>query len=210
MAYTMYFKKKVSSVQPDYEETAAKFTQLIMASRSLVEDDEAEFYAWERAFFAVCAWIDEQILLSDWQRKELWQLNTLQKQYFHTTHAGEKFFEVLDGLLPEKDAQIIEVYHFCIKLGFQGKHFKPQKKGMIVESRNNADQQSAPYVEVGVKTLFPQAYRNPEDRIKVKEKLGVSLKMVLILVSLGSIFCLVVLSAFYSMLLNEQISGYYS
>ncbi len=209
LAYTVYFKNKIASTQPEYERISTKFNQLITASRNLVKDDDSEFYMWERGFFAVCAWIDEQILLSEWQKKEVWQLNPLQKQYFRTAHAGEKFFEVLDGLLPEKDAQIIEVYHFCIKLGFQGKNFKPQKKGMVIESRNNTDSQTDTYFEVGIRTLFPQAYRKAGEHTKVRERLRINLRLILILVSLTSVFCLIVLSAFYSMLLNDQISGYY-
>lgn len=212
MAYSLYFFKHIGSIQPPYEETSNKFNQMITASRELVEADKASYDDWNKSLFAVCAWIDEQILLSEWTEKELWQLNPLQKQYFQTTHAGEKFFEVLERFDPINDRQIIEVYNFCLKFGFQGKHFKPVavKNQQLVEgSANGSERLLLNYVDVSEREhLFANSYRSDLDPRRIKKKFEMGLGTVLAITAAASILGIAILGSIYNMLLNEPISGY--
>lgn len=214
MAYSLYFLKHIESIQPPYEETLNKFNQMITTSRELVETDKASYDDWHKSLFAVCAWLDEQILLSDWREKEAWQLNPLQKQYFQTTHAGEKFFDVLERFDPVNDRQIIEVYNFCIKFGFQGKHFKPvATKGQNLVESSATDTQSERlllnYVDVtGRNQLFVNAYRSDLDPRADKKRFEIRMGAVLAITAAASVLGIFILGFIYNLLLNEPISGY--
>ena len=78
------------------------------------------------AIFAVVAFLDESILNSrnplfaDWPRKPL------QEELFGTHMAGEVYFQNLQKLLGQPDspelADLLEVYHLCVLLGFGGRY----------------------------------------------------------------------------------------
>jgi type VI secretion system protein ImpK len=76
------------------------------------------------AKYALAAFLDEAILRSQWPGKERWADNPLQLQLFETYLAGEGFFEKLDALRGrgEAAAEVIEIYHLCLALGFEGKY----------------------------------------------------------------------------------------
>src|SRR5713226_9410160 len=80
----------------------------------------------ELAIFAVVAFLDESILnlrlpvFADWPRQPLQE-----ERYGHHI-AGEIFFQNLQKLLGRTDSQeladLLEVYHLCLLLGFAGRY----------------------------------------------------------------------------------------
>ena len=80
------------------------------------------------AKYAYCALIDETIMTSQEPQfqtlKQGWELNPLQLELFGSQIAGDEFFERLDSLREqgEKHLPALEVYHYCMLLGFQGKY----------------------------------------------------------------------------------------
>ncbi|HZE90174.1 MAG TPA: type IVB secretion system protein IcmH/DotU [Rhizobacter sp.] len=74
--------------------------------------------------YAFCATVDEFILLSQFNVRESWQRQPLQLQFFGEQLAGEQFFVRLEALRREGAAriQILEVFHMCLLMGFQGKY----------------------------------------------------------------------------------------
>ncbi len=78
------------------------------------------------ATFAVVAFLDESLLASadavfgDWKRMPL------QQEMFKTGNAGEEFFRGLELLMKRPDspslADLLEVYHLCLLLGFRGRY----------------------------------------------------------------------------------------
>jgi type VI secretion system protein ImpK len=78
------------------------------------------------AVFAVVAFVDESVLnlrspaFADWPRRPL------QEELFGHHVAGEVFFKNLQGLLGKIDspdlADLLEVYHLCLLLGFAGRY----------------------------------------------------------------------------------------
>src|SRR5450631_2223786 len=80
----------------------------------------------ELATFAVIAFLDESILnlrlpvFADWPRQPLQE-----ERYGHHI-AGEIFFQNLQKLLGRSDSQeladLLEVYHLCMLLGFAGRY----------------------------------------------------------------------------------------
>lgn len=56
--------------------------------------------------------------------KDAWELNPLQLDLFGSQIAGNEFFERLDRLREqgEKRLPALEIYHYAMLLGFQGKY----------------------------------------------------------------------------------------
>ena len=76
------------------------------------------------AKYAICALLDEIILSTDSQIRDSWERQPLQLRLFGEHLAGEGFFDHLDKLRmqPEKNVEALEVYYYCLLLGFQGKY----------------------------------------------------------------------------------------
>ena len=116
-------------------EVQIKFSQLFENTKKhcLVSYAKAEY---KEALFAFCAWLDEMVLCSLWQDKVAWKQQMLQKKYFNTTLAGEVFFEKLAAFSPG-ESDLLEVYFYCLKLGFKGKYHGPHDRVIINEKSNN-------------------------------------------------------------------------
>lgn len=78
----------------------------------------------ESARYAFCAAADEIVLRSPFPVREAWETRPLQLRIFGDQLAGEHFFEKMDDLRHRGSAhlQVLEVYHMCLLLGFQGKY----------------------------------------------------------------------------------------
>ena len=74
--------------------------------------------------YAFCATVDEAVLMSQFKVRDAWQRQPLQLQFFGEQLAGEQFFAKLEALRREGAArvQILEVFHMCLLMGFQGKY----------------------------------------------------------------------------------------
>ena len=74
--------------------------------------------------YAFCATVDELILMSQFKVRDAWQRQPLQLQFFGEQLAGEQFFVKLEALRREgvSRIQILEVFHMCLLMGFQGKY----------------------------------------------------------------------------------------
>lgn len=78
------------------------------------------------AIFACVAFLDESILqlrnpvFADWPRQPM------QEELYHHHIAGEVFFQNLQKLMQRDETQetadVLEVYHLCLLLGFQGRY----------------------------------------------------------------------------------------
>jgi type VI secretion system protein ImpK len=73
------------------------------------------------ARYALVAFIDEQIMRSDWSGRADWMSRPLQLELYRENTAGENFFVRLRALLRSGDRPVaVEVYYLCLVLGFQG------------------------------------------------------------------------------------------
>lgn len=80
--------------------------------------------------YALCAFLDESVLRSgDNALRSHFELQPLQFRYFGVHLAGEGFFEKIDSLRGDVKANldVLEVYHLCLALGFEGKFSLGQK-----------------------------------------------------------------------------------
>ena len=78
------------------------------------------------ALFAVVAFLDEAVLNSAAPVFAGWSGRLLQQELFGANVAGEAFFGHLDQLLERDDsaelADVLEVFHLCLLLGYRGRH----------------------------------------------------------------------------------------
>lgn len=74
--------------------------------------------------FALTAFVDETVLSLNFPLREEWEKFPLQLEHFKEHLAGVKFFEKLEELLKniEAEAGVVEVYYLCMLLGFKGQH----------------------------------------------------------------------------------------
>ncbi len=70
--------------------------------------------------YAVVAFLDEQILKSNWPGRNEWMSQPLQLVLFNQYTAGEHFFNRLRALLGEGRVDAIAAYQLCLALGFRG------------------------------------------------------------------------------------------
>ncbi|MBT1072786.1 DotU family type IV/VI secretion system protein [Pelotalea chapellei] len=120
-AYVTNFLKTVAVKQPSHDVVRGSVFRLLARSESRVGQGQFSREDFDLARFAVCAWVDEMLLGSQWEQKHLWLREQLQRTCFGTTDAGEEFFERLNGLgLHQREAR--EVFYLCLALGFTGRY----------------------------------------------------------------------------------------
>ncbi|HEY6077943.1 MAG TPA: DotU family type IV/VI secretion system protein [Polyangiaceae bacterium] len=72
--------------------------------------------------YAVVAFLDEQILKSNWPGRNEWMSQPLQLVLFNQHTAGEHFFTRLRALLAEGRTDALAAYQLCLALGFRGQY----------------------------------------------------------------------------------------
>lgn len=152
---------------PDYDELRLGIERRL-AERSLEATGggySREQY--EAAQFAVIAFIDEAVLLSEWPHKERWARELLQRRHFGTANAGAEFFVRLDALSPFDPAErdLREVYYYCLSLGFVGQYYAPGDRSRLEALRaanfkllTGGEGRVASLRNI---TLFPEAVAEP-------------------------------------------------
>jgi type VI secretion system protein ImpK len=86
------------------------------------------------AVYALVVLVDECVLNSAQPAFQSWHGKPLQEEVFGDHRGGEVFFENLRSLLARPDsvdlADLLEVYHLCLLLGFQGR-YGGQRRGEL-------------------------------------------------------------------------------
>lgn len=75
----------------------------------------------QAALFAVVAWADEVLLAASWSGAREWARHLLQRRHFGVSNAGDAFFSRLEQLTAQQ-AEVREVYIYCLGLGFAGRY----------------------------------------------------------------------------------------
>ncbi|CCO24168.1 DotU family type IV/VI secretion system protein [Maridesulfovibrio hydrothermalis] len=151
----------------------------------------------DKARFAVFAWVDEAVLCSSWSGTRQWLRHPLQREYYGTTNAGEEFFERLDMLLDgnhvpvdeslfadlEKDSnenapagkienansEVLEVYTLCLSLGYTGKYFSESDTERLDKLRNDCIARIMGKQGGNGLAAFPAAYGTGEKALRTSQ-----------------------------------------
>jgi len=125
-----------NGVHPDYDDVRLGIEGVLSANANYAAGGFTR-QQYDSAKFAVVAFIDESILLSDWEQRHQWARELLQKSHFATSNAGEQFFDRLDALdtFEPGERDVREVYVYVLALGFVGKFFRPGDRARLDEIR---------------------------------------------------------------------------
>ena len=120
LAFALQLKR--SADPGDAEALRQKVDEQFRALESKARQADVPAEDVTQAKYAVCAFIDEMILTSNWGLKDSWADKPLQLAYFNDFSAGEEFYNKVETLRAAKKASVLEVYYICLALGFRGKY----------------------------------------------------------------------------------------
>jgi len=166
IAYVVYFSKSVSQKQPPFEKVSTDIRQMIDESRikfeeSLKKRSNTNEDDYKLALYAICSWIDETLIYSDWKEKDKWINRSLQLSYLNTQKAGVHFFDRMSELQTHQ-REVREVYYLCLAMGFKGRYFRESEAPLLHQTKIN-NLKAITGTTVGSATLqgmdlFPEAY----------------------------------------------------
>lgn len=92
--------------------------------------------------YALVAFIDEQVMRSDWAGRSEWMSRPLQLELYRENTAGENFFVRLRSLLRSGDRPVaVEIYYLCLVLGFNGAYRDGGEPGALEKFTRAAREQ---------------------------------------------------------------------
>ena len=178
IASVISFRQTVDKEQPSYEKIRSEFVRLLKLSETHPTNGTFRFEDYNEARYAICAWVDESVMGTSWKEKGKWQAELLQRVYYNSADAGEKFFEKLHHLGAHQK-EIREVYYLCLALGFQGKYFMPDDESALEKLKKQQlkvlfqDSPAVPTLSYMEKTkLFPRSY--PKETLEMIKPKGLS------------------------------------
>ncbi len=206
--YTLYFARSPESRPASQADLERQFHRLIDRAEQSRQAAGVPDAPWQAALYAVSAWVDETVLCSDWPDRDKWQLAQLQRALFHTTLAGEGFFDQLDRLPPES-RDVREVYDYCLALGFKGRYFLPADQARLADIRRENLRLVAGDADLPLPAqLFPEARPTaPPKRKKGRFPLAF---LCYALLCAAPVIIFVALYILYDKLLNNMIFNYFS
>jgi type VI secretion system protein ImpK len=157
IAYGMLIRRGTDEI-PSYEQVRQDMDKFLARGEKTALKAGIAPKDFDDARFAVCAFVDEFIMLSEWAEHDQWELQTLQRRYYNTANAGEGFFQRLESL-PDQDIAVREVYAICLALGFRGKFFHDSQLKdlkMIKEANFGRLWAAEPHIDQYI--VFPEAY----------------------------------------------------
>lgn len=91
--------------------------------------------------FALAAFIDETVLTNNFPLKNEWEKTPLQLELFGEQLAGNKFFDKLEAMLNQIEVtqDAVEVYYFCMLLGFKGRYAVYDQEKLLATMQTTAN-----------------------------------------------------------------------
>jgi type VI secretion system protein ImpK len=206
LAFTVDFLKKASTEQPSLDSVVERYDALVTRSRERRAEGRFSDDDWRESFFAVCCFVDESILCSDWPERVKWSAgHQLQHRHFNTANGGDEFFSHLEGL-GENAYDVREVYGSCLALGFKGRFFDPkQQKGLSDIIHTNFTTVAADHALLSRLFLFPSAYG--VQRSKKERSFGIY--VVMFFAAVLPVACFTALYFFYGKILDRMVFQYF-
>ena len=101
-----------------FSELKVELTSAIDQVESRIGDSDQ----WRHAKYAICCWIDTQII----EVKEKWKDEILESHYFGTGNGHSEFFKRAEQAYRERCFDALEVFYLCFLFGFRGIYFEQE------------------------------------------------------------------------------------
>ena len=137
IGYVVYLRNAAPDKLPGFQQVKADVQRLLSQSETRSKEGSYSAGDYDLSRFIVCAWVDEILLGSQWAERGQWQKEQLQRVYYNTTDAGVEAFDRLN-LLGLQQAEVREVYYFCLSLGFRGR-FVSQGDGFLLDQLKSSN-----------------------------------------------------------------------
>jgi type VI secretion system protein ImpK len=190
----------------------ADIFRALSQSEDCVKKDLFPREDFDLARFAVCAWVDEAILNSNWNFKDFWKREQLQRMYYQTTDAGEEFFDKLNTVgFHQRDVR--EVYFLCLALGFMGRYCHAGDEYLLGQVRSSnlkllmGSSVGLPSLERS--DLFPEAYQTGMGEPIIRGRRS-RFSMVTLGCLIGPLALFGVLFFIYNFVLNSIVDNFFT
>jgi type VI secretion system protein ImpK len=136
--------------------------------------------------FVMSAFLDEMILKRGDDLSSSWSKDSLQIKFFKENLSGEKFFERLFYFqrFSDKRFDILELYYWCLELGYEGKYCKSDSNDLKVIKENLRSilklNQIKNYSKIDFKEIL-----SPKDLASVTRPRKISLKIFVLIIFLS-------------------------
>lgn len=134
----LIMRLKNTSSHPDPERLRQRMIEEVKAfsanARNAGIDEKTVF----RARYVLCTTLDEVVLNTPWGRASEWSENSLLITFHNEAWGGEKFFELLDSIIPDprKNLHLLELMYLCLAFGLQGRYkLLENGRGRLEEQR---------------------------------------------------------------------------
>lgn len=208
--YFLVVNREYEFAQFSYSQLHQKFRDLISNAEEQAKRHNIDDRKWSDSLFAISAWIDETVLLSEWPFRVEWQKESLQRIYFHTANGGEEFYSRLDAL-DTKDTDTRAIYDLCLSFGFKGTYFNESDELKRKEIVGNNYRLFASQCDLSIpEILFPDASGGYDRSYKYKKNnyaLLFRLSLFVIPPLVFFFFCFITESNL-NRLFNEWFSGF--
>jgi type IV/VI secretion system ImpK/VasF family protein len=120
--YLVSFRRKVrKNIHPAEAVVRYKLEEIFDRQQERAGEDPRLEALYKKARFPLVGFADEVMLTSNWAHAESWRGNILEKFYFGTSIAGEKFYEIAEHL-EEDEHELARILYVCLSLGFAGRY----------------------------------------------------------------------------------------
>ncbi|MBF0469844.1 MAG: DotU family type IV/VI secretion system protein [Gammaproteobacteria bacterium] len=157
----------------DYGQVRTEFERMLVESGQRAREYGYGDEEYDYARFAVIAYLDELMLSQQWQGRQQWLKEMLQKVHFGSASGGTEFYQRLETLNPvnpgEKDVR--EVFFYALCFGFCGKYYRDRDKvtrQQIIQSNYDI---LAPAGRLEGDPLFPVAFADKVSGSQIKRTL---------------------------------------
>lgn len=179
--FIRYLTEAEEMVDADYDTVRRDVALLVERQKTRAHAAGISEDRYEKACFAVIAWVDETVLCSSWKGARAWLKQPLQRELYGTVNAGEEFFEQLDALLGAKRngdeglpfpggfpqepselsdpqaSEILEVYALCLTLGYTGRYFSDNDRERLGRLRGDSVSRILGE-QIEGRPVFPESY----------------------------------------------------
>lgn len=178
-------------------------------SRARAESHGVEETVYDKAQFAIFAWIDETVMGSNYSDKLIWQRQLLQRTYYRTTEAGVEFYKQLEKLT-EKEDEIREVFFLCLALGFSGCYGQTDQDMTMRRKITRAQfklltKSVNPLKNIENNRLFPEAYTSLVSSTVEKQKKRKNHTFLKLLITIGPVVVYFLIFSIYHFILNNRL-----